>query len=94
MNTNKRRILSIILTFMFLFVINSGFTVVDMDLIENNNEVEEPELYFKMRDSDIEKQLYTMIRNPDTKAMEPLAAEGRGENAAERGGQLRGERRR
>ena len=72
MNTNKRIILSIILTFMFLFVINSGFTVVDMDLIENNNEVEEPELYFKMRDSDIEKQLYTMVRNPDTKAMEPL----------------------
>ncbi len=70
MKTQKRRFLSFILILSLLMVINSGFTVVDMDAITFNNEVEDPSQYFKMRESDIEKHLYTMVRNPDTKQME------------------------
>lgn len=72
MNMNKRRVFSLVLAIVFLFVINSGFNVVDMDAIENNNEVEDSEMYFKTRDSDVEKQLYTMLKNPRTKKTEPL----------------------
>lgn len=68
--TKKRRTLSFILILSFLVAITSGFTTVDLTSITYNNEVEDPSQYFKMRDSDIEKHLYTMVRNAATKQME------------------------
>lgn len=68
----SKRIIALALVLALFAFINTGFTVVEMDSIENNNEVEDPELYFKLHDSDIEKELYAYVKNTRTKKTEKL----------------------
>ena len=57
----SKKIIALALALALFAFINTGFTVVEMASIEENSEVEDPELYFKLHHIDIEKEIFLLI---------------------------------
>lgn len=73
---NRTRIFAFMLSFVLLIVFNSGFTVtiqpvsdLPTDMTEDTEDKHQgqDDLFFKSRNRDVVRELYTMIKDPETK---------------------------